>query len=334
MAKNAHSPQVNLALQHEREGRESEALKVLEAGAAAGDSQAQLLLAQRLIWQPRTRPLALQLVQQSAQQANADALHFTAVLAAAGVGAAPDWRKAMRFLRKAAERGNARATRQRAAIGSGFDIEQWLQTPGAEMQFESPRIGVIPGFLPAPMCAWLIESAKPQLKPSLVTMGGSGASELADVRTNMGVFVNLINTDIVLLLAQARLGAVLGVPAVQYENPNILRYEAGQEFKPHYDALEPDKAGYHEELSRYGQRVATFLIYLNDDFDGGETSFPLLSWSFKGRTGDALFFWNVSRDGAFERRLQHAGLPPTRGEKWLFSQWVRNKAISSVRAPV
>ena len=67
MANNAHSPQVNLALQHEREGRESEALKVLEAAAAAGDSHAQLLLAQRLIWQPRTRPLALQLVQQSAQ---------------------------------------------------------------------------------------------------------------------------------------------------------------------------------------------------------------------------------------------------------------------------
>jgi prolyl 4-hydroxylase len=334
MANNAHSPQVNLALQHEREGRESEALKALEAAAAAGDSHAQLLLAQRLIWQPRTRPLALQLVQQSAQQANVDALHFTAVLAAAGVGAAPDWRKAMRFLRKAAERGNARATRQRAAIGSGFDIEQWLQPPATKMQFESPRIGVVRGFLPAPMCAWLIESAKPQLKPSLVTMGSSGASELAEVRTNLGVFVNLINTDIVLLLAQARLGAVLGVPAVQYENPNILRYKPGQEFKPHYDALEPEKIGYHEELSRHGQRIATFLIYLNDEFEGGETSFPLLGWNFKGRTGDALFFWNVSRDGEFERQLQHAGLPPTSGEKWLFSQWVRNKPISSVRAPV
>lgn len=333
MANKAHSLQVRAALEHEREGRAREAIKALDAAAAAGDATAQLLLAQRLIWDPRTRPLALSLVQKSADQNNADALHFSAVLAAAGVSAAPDWRKAMRLLRKAGERGSLRAKRQRTAIGPSFDIERWLQTPAVEMQFEQPRIGFIRQFLPAPMCAWLIEAARPQLKPSLVTMGSTGNSELADVRTNKGVFVGLLNTDIVLLLVQARIATILNVAATQFENLNILHYEVGQEFKPHYDASEPDKPGYDEERRRLGQRIATFLVYLNDDFEGGETDFPLLKWRFKGGAGDALFFWNVDAAGAFERQLHHAGLPPTRGEKWLFSQWVREKHVSPIRAP-
>ena len=54
---------------------------------------------------------------------------------------------------------------------------------------------------------------------------------------------------------------------------------------------------------------------------------PALGWRFKGRTGDALFFWNVDLSGAVEPKLLHAGLPPTRGEKWLFSQWVREKQV-------
>ena len=56
-----------------------------------------------------------------------------------------------------------------------------------------------------------------------------------------------------------------------------------------------------------GQRIKTCLVYLNAEFEGGETEFPKLGLKYRGRAGDA-------------------GLPPTRGEKWLFSQWMRSKA--------
>jgi hypothetical protein len=36
-------------------------------------------------------------------------------------------------------------------------------------------------------------------------------------------------------------------------------------------------------------------------------------------------FTNVLPDGSPDRRMSHAGLPPTAGEKWLFSQWVRDR---------
>jgi hypothetical protein len=73
--------------------------------------------------------------------------------------------------------------------------------------------------------------------------------------------------------------------------------------------------------------VATFLIYLNDAFDGGETEFPKLGLKHRGRAGSALYFANLGADGAGDPRTLHAGRAPVRGEKWLFSQWVRNRAV-------
>lgn len=78
-------------------------------------------------------------------------------------------------------------------------------------------------------------------------------------------------------------------------------------------------------MAGHGQRILTFLLYLNDDFEGGETEFPLAGIRHKGKKGDALFFWNVHPDGRLDRQTLHAGLPPGIGEKWLLSQWVRNK---------
>jgi hypothetical protein len=68
------------------------------------------------------------------------------------------------------------------------------------------------------------------------------------------------------------------------------------------------------------------LVYLNDDYEGGETEFPRLGLRYKGKTGDALVFWNVSQTGELERDSVHAGLPVTSGQKWLLSKWVRQKA--------
>jgi hypothetical protein len=94
---------------------------------------------------------------------------------------------------------------------------------------------------------------------------------------------------------------------------------AGQEFLPHFDFLDTAKPGYAKDVAEHGQRVLTFLLCLNDDYEGGETEFPLLGKRWKGQKGSALFFWNVEPNGMPDRRTGHAGLPPTRGR--LLSQW-------------
>jgi hypothetical protein len=69
----------------------------------------------------------------------------------------------------------------------------------------------------------------------------------------------------------------------------------------------------------------TFLVYLNEDYDGGETAFPDLGFAHRGRHGDGLYFVNTLPDLSPNLRMVHAGRPITRGEKWIVTQFVRSR---------
>ena len=124
-------------------------------------------------------------------------------------------------------------------------------------------------------------------------------------------------------MLRARIARLTRLPILGFEDSQVLHYAPGEEFKPHFDFLDTRESGHAAAVAAGGQRVLTFLIYLNEGFDGGETAFPQLGWRYKGRTGDALLFFNATPDGAPDRRTLHAGVPTASGEKYLFSQWVR-----------
>jgi hypothetical protein len=109
------------------------------------------------------------------------------------------------------------------------------------------------------------------------------------------------------------------------EPSQALHYAPGEQFEPHYDFLEPDVPGHVASIERRGQRIATVLLYLNEGYEGGETDFPILQLRRRGRTGGVLAFRNTDAAGWPDRRMFHAGLAPTSGEKWILSQWVRSK---------
>ena len=139
------------------------------------------------------------------------------------------------------------------------------------------------------------------------------------------VELRLPDMDVVTEVLRARISVAARLPEPVFEVPQVMHYSVGQEFKPHHDFLDPKHIGHSADLARRGQRVGTFLIYLNDDFEGGETEFPRAGISYRGRIGDALFLANVTPDGRPDPLTLHAGRPPTRGEKWVFSQWIRGR---------
>ena len=67
------------------------------------------------------------------------------------------------------------------------------------------------------------------------------------------------------------------------------------------------------------------LVYLNDDYAGGETLFLKNGLKVRGRTGDAILFRNAADDGTPDPTALHAGLPVNSGEKYLASRWIRQK---------
>ena len=154
----------------------------------------------------------------------------------------------------------------------------------------------------------------------------SGASSLPrpdESRTNSCAGFPFPDQRLPLLILRARVAASIGLPLAALEESAILHYAPGQTFAPHFDFLDPSSPVHATAIQTEGQRVLTVLIYLNDGYDGGETDFCDIGFAFKGRRGDALMFWNVHPDGHPDSLTRHAGRPPTRGEKWLFSQWIR-----------
>jgi prolyl 4-hydroxylase len=96
----------------------------------------------------------------------------------------------------------------------------------------------------------------------------------------------------------------------------VLRYRAGETFEPHYDLLDPAEPARAAQMRESRQRLITFLVSLSEDFEGGETDFPMADYRYKGRKGDAVFFHNVTESGALDYKALHAGRPVARGEKW------------------
>lgn len=300
----------------------------LQERAGAGDPRAQYELGARLLV-GREAPFApeegARLVEAAAAQEEPDALQLAAVLAALGVGRAQDWNAAFDLVRRAAENGDERARGQLAVTGERFHAA-YLSRLEARVDFEAPRVVTFERFLTPAACAWIIERARPSLAAARIKNADQGGANVDAMRSNTGMGFSLIDTDLVIQLAHARIAAAIGVPVSHQEPTNILHYVPGQEYKPHFDFIDPGVAHFARELGSFGQRTVTFLIYLNDDYEGGATAFPRLDWSFKGRTGDALAFWNVT-DGRPDPRTLHAGTPTVNGVKWLFSKWVRDRPL-------
>jgi prolyl 4-hydroxylase len=114
-----------------------------------------------------------------------------------------------------------------------------------------------------------------------------------------------------------RIAAISGTAVDQGEPLQVLRYRPGQEYKSHVDAI----PGFDN------QRFLTMLVYLNDNYKGGETRFVKTGLSVKGRKGDALLFRNTTPDGRSDPMAEHAGLPVKGGVKLLASRWIRQRTF-------
>jgi hypothetical protein len=291
---------------------------------------------------------AIELLDRAAHlQGGGEAAALVAVLAGAGAGTGQSWPAAIDYLTRSAELGWDPARLQMAMLSAdaalaeaalrpdapgelwprlrrSLDLRPWL-TPatGVRALSESPAVFTAEAFLPPAACDWLIGRAESRRRRATVYDPDTGAALADPARSNTAAEIPLSEWDLILLLATARIGATLKVPLQVMEPTNFLHYEVGQEFVPHHDYLDEAEPGYAEDMARRGQRVSTFLVYLNQGFEGGETDFPAIGLRHKPARGGALWFHNLHPDGRPDRRTLHAGLPPGVGEKWILSQWIR-----------
>lgn len=88
------------------------------------------------------------------------------------------------------------------------------------------------------------------------------------------------------------------VPCGVFEPLRVYRYDVGQHF-----GLHQDQSYFRDDGAR---SLLTLLVYLNENFEGGETDFPEQERVITPKTGDALMFQHM---------LLHAGRAVTQGTK-------------------
>ncbi|MBN8551580.1 MAG: 2OG-Fe(II) oxygenase [Caulobacterales bacterium] len=261
-----------------------------------------------------------------AEAGDGEAAHHLALMSAAGLARPQDWEEAFRRLDQAAASGHELAVETRRFLGAEVDVRAWITAPAPTELSKVPHVFSISGFLATEVCDWLRDRARPHLEKAPVYDPETGRPTLKWTRSNSATSFDVLDCDLVMMLVRERIARATGLPVVGLEPVQILHYSVGESFTPHYDWLDPEKAGHRPDLEDRGQRVATFLTYLNDDYEGGETEMEAIGLMHRGRKGDALFWANIKPNGRIDLATRHAGRPPTAGEKWVYSQWLRNRA--------
>ena len=248
-----------------------------------------------------------------------EALAKQAVRAAYGWHRPKNWAEALGLLAKAAEAGEDGARRQLDLVRQA-PIDALLTPPRVERLSDVAAIAACRGFLPPGFAEWLIDHARGRLVAASVNQAGAPI-----VRSARDFAFGPRERDLVLAIVQERAARLVSVPVECHEPPNVISYEPGQEFGLHVDYIDPRIPEFEPELRSMGQRTVTIVTYLNTDFDGAETHFPDAGVTFRGGVGDAILFVNVLPDGTPDYNTRHCGLPPTRGRKWVLSQWIRSQ---------
>ena len=170
-----------------------------------------------------------------------------------------------------------------------------------------PKPVVIENFINEKECAYIIEQAKKELQVSTVDK-----DRRIDERIRKSETAWLSTEDPIIRSVVERCVSRTDRPIENCEQLQVLRYTEGGHYNPHQDVFYQDK----------NKRLYTFIIALNDEYEGGETAFPYLNEKYKLNAGDALFFHTLDNYGLDTTDALHGGQPVKSGEKWVCNLWV------------
>lgn len=213
---------------------------------------------------------------------------------------------------------------ERPRLASGSLIVAMDRRVHVRMRLERPVLAVLDGVLDPNECTELMRRCVDRLQPSTIVDVRSGAHERVPTRSSEGTFFPR-DADPFIARLQRRIAAVMHCPIENAEALQILRYRTGEQYTPHYDYFPPNEPGSAATLAAGGQRVSSLVIYLNDVEAGGATVFPKLHLSVTPQRGSAVYFEYCNSRGQLDRRTLHAGAPVLRGEKWIATQWMRER---------
>ena len=202
-------------------------------------------------------------------------------------------------------------TQNQSVSGGGAGNQEALPfIPNAKRQeSQDLELYLLDDFLNEAECEHIITKTLSCLRPSTITNADEPDKYF---RTSHTCDLGLLEDDIIQKI-DLRISAMMGLDRSYSEVLQGQHYEVDQEFKAHTDFFEQD------ELETYGgeggQRSYTFMVYLNDVEEGGETDFSLINQVITPKRGRAVIWNSLNPDGSVNKNSLHHAHAVVKGSK-------------------
>lgn len=188
---------------------------------------------------------------------------------------------------------------------------------------EELELYAIEDFLNQQECEKIVALIQSKLRPSELTTAEADKS----YRTSRTCDLGRLNDTFMAEIDQ-RICNMIGIDESYSEVVQGQYYEEGQQFKAHTDFFEAHEID--EYGGKMGQRTYTFMIYLNDVEEGGETNFVNVNEPVKPKRGMAVIWNSLYNSGMPNSNSMHHGMPVIKGYKAIITKWFR---INSRQTP-
>jgi len=209
---------------------------------------------------------------------------------------------------------------------SSIDCSTTNEDDGIHVSMPCYNIVEIEDFLSSDDCDRIIQLASNRLEPSRVYTDNSDLHDTSNRKSDQAWLLN--DMDPLVQRISQQVADHSGYPIENQEDLQVVHYEPGGFFKSHYDACEGTKEFCQRMDGVSGPRILTYIVYLNDDIEGGETYFPYLNRKVVPKKGKLVVFQSSDENGKLIRQSLHGGEPVTKGVKWICNKWIRiNKYV-------
>lgn len=299
-------------------GQVDEGVQVLRQTASQGDPEALFLLAD-MTWSgtdvPQDPARGRLLFEYAAALGHTRSNLVATNLMASGIAGKRNWPAAIeRLAAEACQLPERRSTLELLRAMRLDDKGDPRASYDPKMLNERPWACLFERLMTPAECAYLIHAAEGLFRPSMVyDREGRETPDL--IRTSDGAGFSWLLEDPAIHALNRRIAKASGTAYDQGEPLQVLRYAPSQEYKPHFDFLEGVE----------NPRPWTALVYLNEDYEGGQTAFVETDLQVRGSSGDVLLFRNEGPGGRRDPLAKHAGTPVTSGIKYLATRWIRER---------
>ncbi|KAK6051676.1 oxidoreductase, 2OG-Fe(II) oxygenase family protein [Cooperia oncophora] len=167
------------------------------------------------------------------------------------------------------------------------------------------------------------ELAKPKLARATVHDAATGNLITATYRISKSAWLKGWEDEVVDRVNK-RLDMMTNLEMETAEELQIANYGIGGHYDPHFDHARKEETKSFDSLGT-GNRIATALFYMSQPVHGGATVFTDIKSTVMPTKNDALFWYNLLKQGDGDVRTRHAACPVLVGVKWVSNKWIHER---------